>query len=75
VSSMKKCVFVQFFCEFFKFIFDCTCALADQSRNAGMLQLAETQFNREISGLIGLAVRVIFIGSNPDGDFYFLFYV
>jgi hypothetical protein len=28
-----KSVFVQFFCEFFEFIFDCTCTLADQSRN------------------------------------------
>jgi hypothetical protein len=35
-------VFLYFICEFFEFIFDCTCALADQSRNAGMLQLAET---------------------------------
>jgi hypothetical protein len=37
---------------FVQFIFDCTCALADQSWNAGMLQLAETkstQFNRGIS--------------------------
>jgi hypothetical protein len=49
VSSMKKCIFISLekcfctvFCEFFEFIFDCTCALADQSRNAGMLQLAET---------------------------------
>jgi hypothetical protein len=47
VSSMKKCIFISWekcfctvFCEFFEFIFDCTCALADQSRNAGMLQLS-----------------------------------
>jgi hypothetical protein len=44
VSSMKKCIFISlekcfctFFCEFFEVIFDCTCALADQSRNAGIV--------------------------------------
>jgi hypothetical protein len=38
VSSMKKCIFISLekcfctvFCEFFEFIFDCTCALADHS--------------------------------------------
>jgi hypothetical protein len=35
-------VFLYSFYEFFEFIFDCTCALADQFRNAGMLQLAGT---------------------------------
>jgi hypothetical protein len=42
VSSMKKCIFISLekcfctvFCEFFEVIFDCTCALADISRNAG----------------------------------------
>jgi hypothetical protein len=37
-SSMKKCIFISLencFCEFFEITFDCTCALADQSRNAG----------------------------------------
>jgi hypothetical protein len=46
VSSMKKCVFIPLercfwtvFCEFFEVIFDCTCALADQSqyRYAGIV--------------------------------------
>jgi hypothetical protein len=43
VSSMKICIFISLercfctvFCKFFEFIFDCTCASADQSRNAGM---------------------------------------
>jgi hypothetical protein len=44
VSSMKKCIFISlanFFCtvfgEFFEVIFDCTCALADQSLYAGII--------------------------------------
>jgi hypothetical protein len=44
VSSMKKCIFVSLekcfltdFCEFFEFIFYCTCALADQSLYAGIV--------------------------------------
>jgi hypothetical protein len=43
VSSIKKCIFIsseKCFCtvffEFFEFIYDCTCALADQSRNEGI---------------------------------------
>jgi hypothetical protein len=32
-----RSVFVNFFCKFFEFIFDCTCALADQSLYAGIV--------------------------------------
>jgi hypothetical protein len=32
-----RSVFVQFFYEFFEFIFDCTCALAHQSQCAGIV--------------------------------------
>jgi hypothetical protein len=46
VPSLKKCIFISlekcfctFFCEFFEVIFDCTCALADQSLYAGILAL------------------------------------
>jgi hypothetical protein len=44
VSSMKKCIFISLekcfctvLCKFFEAIFDCACALADQSRNAGIV--------------------------------------
>jgi hypothetical protein len=94
VSSMKKCIFISLekcfctvFCEFFEFIFDCTCALANQSRNAGMLQLQKPSRPNSIEEYMAWLTkrlerstyerRLIFIGSNPDGDFsiYFLFYV
>jgi hypothetical protein len=34
--SLEEC-FCTVFCKFFKFIIDCTCTLADQSRNAGIV--------------------------------------
>jgi hypothetical protein len=44
VSSMKKRIFISLkecfgtvSCEFFEVIFDCTCALADQSLYAGIV--------------------------------------
>jgi hypothetical protein len=44
VSSMKKCIFISLekcfcsFCKFFEVIFDCTCALADQSLRRDRIQ-------------------------------------
>jgi hypothetical protein len=56
VSSLKECIFISLekcfctvFCEFFVVIFDCTCAFADQSRNAG------SQMSIIVSAQVGLA--------------------